>query len=152
MKKLHTSNLKATKQMFGPDICSLHALLGCDTTSCLYGIGMGLPFKKFKANSIFREQAKMCDTQSASTHNLIGEKALVILYTMESQLTPWTPSGISVSVRTWLQSHLMLKPHTLTIDLRSSKVPQPACVSANLRMEGVHKWTSSNKLGMTGVS
>ena len=72
--------------MLGPDmynnILFMHALLGCDTTSRLYGIGKGASLKKFKACSTFREQAKVFDNHSVSTHDVIdaGEKALVIIY------------------------------------------------------------------------
>ena len=76
--------------MLGPDICShiffIHALLGCDTTSRLYGIGKGAPLKRFRASHIFCEQAKVFDTHSASIHDVVdaGEKALVIIYNGKS--------------------------------------------------------------------
>ena len=42
-KKLCVRSIRATKQKLGQDICSnilfIHAILGCDTTSRLYGIG-----------------------------------------------------------------------------------------------------------------
>ncbi len=69
--------------MIGPDICNhilfIHALLGCDTTSRLYGIGKGSSLKKFTASHQFREQAKVFNTHSASMQD-VGEKALVIIY------------------------------------------------------------------------
>ena len=41
-KKPKVWNIKAVKEQLGPEICSnilfLHAVLGCDTTSHLYGI------------------------------------------------------------------------------------------------------------------
>ena len=86
MKKPHIWNIKATKQMLGPDICNhilfIHALLGCDTTSRLYGIRKGASLKRFKVSSTFREQAKVFDTYSASMHDVVdaGEKASVIIY------------------------------------------------------------------------
>ena len=79
-------NIKATKQMLGQDICNhilfIHALLGCDTISRLYGIGKGTLLKRFRASHAFREQAKVFDTHSASMHDVVdaGEKALVIIY------------------------------------------------------------------------
>ena len=79
-------NIKATKQILGPDLCNhilfIHALLGCDITSRLYGIGKGISLRKFKASSTFREQAKVFDTNSASLHDVVdaGEKALIIVY------------------------------------------------------------------------
>jgi len=45
-KKLKEWNIKAIKEQLGPEICSnilfLHEVLGCDTTSLLYGIGKGM--------------------------------------------------------------------------------------------------------------
>ena len=85
-KKPRIWNIKATKQILGPDVCNhilfIHALLGCDTTSRLYGIGKGISLRKFKASSTFREQAKVFDTNSASMHDVVdaGEKALIIVY------------------------------------------------------------------------
>ena len=85
-KKPRIWNIKATKQILGPVLCNhilfIHALLGCDTTSCLYGIGKGISLRKFKASSTFREQAKVFDTNSASMHDVVdaGEKALIIVY------------------------------------------------------------------------
>ncbi len=72
--------------MLGQDICSnilfIHAFLGCDTTSRLYGIGKGTSLSKFKASSIFREQAKVFNSDSASTRDVVdaGEKALIVVY------------------------------------------------------------------------
>lgn len=83
-------NIKATKQMLGPDICNhilfIHALLGCDTTSRLYGIGKGASLMRFRASRTFCEQAKVLDTHSASMHDMVdaGEKALVIIYNGKS--------------------------------------------------------------------
>ena len=79
-------NIKSVKEHLGPDICThilfLHALLGCDTTSRLYGIGKGSSLKKFKSSGHFREQAKVFDVQSASPQDIsaAGEQALVITY------------------------------------------------------------------------
>ena len=60
-------------------ILFIHALLGCDTTSLLYGIGKGASIKNFQASSTFREQAMVFDRCFAIKHDVIdaGEKALV---------------------------------------------------------------------------
>ena len=85
-KNLHVWNIRATKEKLGQDICNnilfIHAILGCDTTSRLYGIGKGTSLSKFKASGMFREQAKVFCSDSAPTHDVIdvGEKALVLLY------------------------------------------------------------------------
>jgi hypothetical protein len=58
-KKPRIWNIRATKKIIVEDICKhilfLHAILGCDTTSHLYGIGKGASLKMFKSNSKFRE-------------------------------------------------------------------------------------------------
>ena len=63
MKKPRIWNIKATEQMLGPDICKhilfIHALLGCDTTSRLYGIRKATSLTKFKASHTFHEQAEV---------------------------------------------------------------------------------------------
>ena len=85
-KKLRIWNIKATKEKLGQDICSnilfIHAFLGCDTTSRLYGIGKGISLSKCKASSMFREQAKVFNSDSASTCDVVdaGEKALILVY------------------------------------------------------------------------
>lgn len=85
-KKPHVWNIKATKQLLGPDVCKhilfLHAVLGCDTTSRLHGIGKGASLKKFKESAKFREQADVFFNNASSKDDVAraGEKALVILY------------------------------------------------------------------------
>ena len=59
MKKPCILNIKAIKQMLGPAyICNrilfIHALLGSDATSRLYGIGKRASLTRFKASRIFR--------------------------------------------------------------------------------------------------
>ena len=60
----------------------LHALLGCDTTSWLFGIGKAAVLKKFRTNKALQETAKVFDSVSASAEEiqLAGEKTLVIMY------------------------------------------------------------------------
>ena len=56
-KKPHVWNIQIVKEQLGPEICThmlfLHAILGCDTTSHLYGIGKGTSLKKFKSSTHF---------------------------------------------------------------------------------------------------
>ena len=57
-------NIKETKQRLGPDICQhilfLHAVLGCDTTSRLHGIGRELPSRNSKLATNFVNRLKYC--------------------------------------------------------------------------------------------
>ena len=60
----------------------LHAFLGCDTTSRIYGIGKGSILKKFK-DSVSLQQAAIIFNDPNSTHSQVqdaGEKALVAIY------------------------------------------------------------------------
>ncbi len=69
-----------------PKICSnilfLHALLGCDTTSHLYGIGKDTALKKFKLSPHFQEQASLLYIESATCEEVCtaGDQVLVIVY------------------------------------------------------------------------
>ena len=66
-KRPRVWSIKSVKKQLGPEVCNnilfLHAILGCDTTSQLYGIGKGNSLKKFKSSEYFREQAKVFDKE-----------------------------------------------------------------------------------------
>jgi hypothetical protein len=79
-------SIKAVTHNLGFSVCThilfMYAILGCDTTSRLYGIGKGAALKKFAISETFLDQAKVFDTASASTADAVaaGENALVCLY------------------------------------------------------------------------
>jgi hypothetical protein len=79
-------NIKETKGSIGLAICSnllfLHAILGCDTTSSLYGLGKGLALKKIVKEKQLQNAAKTFNQANPSSEEIIksGEKALLILY------------------------------------------------------------------------
>ena len=79
-------DIKAVKEELGPEICNsvlfLHAILGCNTTSHLYGIGKGASLKKFKSSLHFREKAKVFNANSATHMDIAatGEEVLVSLH------------------------------------------------------------------------
>ena len=83
-------NMKVLKEKLGQEVCSnmlfIHAILGCDTTSRLYGIGKGVSLKKFFASQHFRDQAQVFNNTSASKEDVVaaGEKALVCVYNGKS--------------------------------------------------------------------
>ncbi len=87
-KKPRVWDIKDVKEQLGPEVCRnilfLHAVLGCDTTSQLYGIGIGkgASLKEFKTSQHFREQAAVFDKESASPEEIFaaGEQALVAMY------------------------------------------------------------------------
>ena len=82
--------MKVLKEKLGQEVCSkllfIHAILGCDTTSRLYGIGKGVSLKKFFASQHFRDQAQVFNNTSASKEDVVavGEKALVCVYNGKS--------------------------------------------------------------------
>ena len=77
--------MKKVKEQLGDDVCHdllfLHAILGCNTTSRVHGIGKAAALKRY-ANSIhFREQAKVFNSPSTVDDIVVaGENALVSLY------------------------------------------------------------------------
>ena len=78
--------IKKTKAALGPETCAntlfVHAVLGCDTTSGIHGIGKGLALKKITKGTQFQEQAEVFNNEGATKSDIIaaGEKALVCLY------------------------------------------------------------------------
>ena len=78
-------NMKRVKEQLGNDVCYdvlfLHAILGCDTTSRLYGICKATALKKYVNSLHFREQAKVFNLHSTVDDIVAaGENALVSLY------------------------------------------------------------------------
>ena len=78
-------NIQETKESLGEDVCVnilfIHAILGCDTTSHMYGIGKGKALKKFQSSVEFRQAAATFHTRDANKADIIaaGEKALLCL-------------------------------------------------------------------------
>lgn len=64
------------------NILFVHALLGCDTTSSIYGFGKGVALHKIKTDALFREQADVFNCAVATKEEVVeaGEKALLCLY------------------------------------------------------------------------
>ena len=79
-------DIKQVKTDLGSFTCKnilfLHSLLGCDTTSRLYGIGKGTSLKKFKGNVVLQQAARCFDSPHL-THAQIqsaGENSLIVKY------------------------------------------------------------------------
>jgi hypothetical protein len=87
-QKKRVWDIKKTKSALGPSVCKnilfLHAILGCDTTSRLHGIGKGMALKKYDKDQSFRDQASIFDHPACTATRedivLAGEKALLSLY------------------------------------------------------------------------
>lgn len=80
-------SIQKSKQLLDPrvsrHILFLHAVLGCDTTSRLFGLGKGLVPKKITSDPVFLKQAEVFNREEDVTQQDIieaGEKALVCLY------------------------------------------------------------------------
>ena len=60
----------------------LHALLGCDTTSHIYGIGKVTALKKAMTNEHFRKQAHVFELATPTVEELVtaGEQAIVCVH------------------------------------------------------------------------
>ena len=60
----------------------VHAILGCDTTFRVHGIGKGIALKKVKSNAQFRELASVFNRENALKDEIVaaGENALLQLH------------------------------------------------------------------------
>ena len=81
-KKNRIWDIKVNQCELGADICNnilfIHAILGCDTTSRLYGLGKGLSLKRFTSSPLFRDKAEQFCKKDATVD--AGEAALMCLY------------------------------------------------------------------------
>ena len=74
------------KQLLGQDVCDnilfIHAILGCDVTSRLFGLGKCLTVKRIKSDFQLCQQAKVFNQIGQAKEDIIvaGERALVSLY------------------------------------------------------------------------
>ena len=75
--------IRQSKQLLDPDVCDhilfIHAILGCDVTSRLFGLGKGLAVKRIKSDFQFCQQAKVFNQIGHAKEDIIvaGERALV---------------------------------------------------------------------------
>ena len=74
-KKSRVWNIHAVKKQLGPYICSsilfLQAILGCDTTSQLHGIGKGNSLKKFRDCNHFHDLSVAFNSPSATAEEIV---------------------------------------------------------------------------------
>ena len=79
-------DIHTLKEKLGQDTCHLilfaHALLGCDSTSRIHGVGKGLALKRLIEDNDFRTSAAVFMQKSASKEEIktAGEDALLIIY------------------------------------------------------------------------
>ena len=85
-KKQRIWNIQAVKANLGHELCNsilfIHAILGCDTTSHIFGIGKAASIKKFTSSQYFRDQAKVFNDIPGSKDDIItvGIRAIACLY------------------------------------------------------------------------
>ena len=85
VKKIRCWTIKHAKAKLGPLICDnilfLHAILGCDSTSRLFGIGKA-KILKFAENEEFNQTAQVFHNSESQKEEMVacGEKALVMIY------------------------------------------------------------------------
>ena len=83
-------NIKEVETGLGSFACKhmlfLHAILGCDTTSCLYGIGKEAFVKKFKEKVALQQAAIIFDNPHSkpAQKDQAGESSLVTIYNGKS--------------------------------------------------------------------
>ena len=86
-------DINQTKEDLGMFFCKQilfqHAILGCDTTSRLFGIGKGAIVKKLKGNATLKQAAEVFDSVSSTPKDIesAGEKALVAIYNGKGKIT-----------------------------------------------------------------
>ena len=109
-KKNRIWDIKVTKSELGADICNnilfRQAGFGCDTTSRLYGLGKGLPLKRFTSSTLFRDKAEQSCKKDATVDDVIdsGDAALVCLYHIRPQTLPPTSEAARYhNVRVYLR-------------------------------------------------
>ena len=85
-KKEILLNIGRVCQKFGEDLCNsilfVHAFLGCDTTSRVFGYGKGVALKLAQDSEYFRDLAKVFGNCDSSEDEIIqaGEKAMLCVY------------------------------------------------------------------------
>jgi hypothetical protein len=83
-------NIRCVREKLGEDVCEnilfAHAILGCDTTSRVFGFGKGVALKLVKDSECFREQAALFSNSGSSNDEIIqaGEKGMLCLYKAKS--------------------------------------------------------------------
>ena len=109
-KKNRIWDIKVTQSELGAYICNnilfIHAILGCDTTSRLYGLGKGLSLKRFTSSALFRDKAEQFCKKDTTVDDVIdaGEAALVCMYHIRPQTLPPTSAAARYhNVRVYLQ-------------------------------------------------
>ena len=113
-------NIKQVQRVLGDHICDnllfTHALLGCDTTSRVFGIGKPLALKKLRSNAFFREQAAVFQEDIRNA----GDNALVCLYNGKPG-DKWNTIRVQHFQRKVSASTSCVQPRTLPLTSAAAK-------------------------------
>ncbi|KAL9983208.1 hypothetical protein ACROYT_G005347 [Oculina patagonica] len=112
-------NIEKVRNALGEHQCEnllfAHAILGCDTTSRVFGIGKSMSLKKIESSAFFRKQAEVFKDPQATRDAVIaaGEIALVCLYNDKPgekldvlRLQHFQPAPLVYNLARYLQRHL----------------------------------------------
>ena len=78
--------MKDIKESLGSFICKhilfIHAMLGCDSTSRVFGLGKGVLLKKIRSNLHLQQYANVFSSRQSTNEDVkkAGEQTMVILY------------------------------------------------------------------------
>ena len=117
----------------------VHALLGCDTTSRVYGIGTPTALKKSMTNDHFRKQAEVFESAAPTVEELVtaGEQALVYVHDGKVLLLPaTTASGFIIRSNSGndqikFESHWIVKGNCLVPKMTALQ-RQPICCRSSV--------------------
>ncbi len=151
-KKNRIWDIKVTQSELGADICNnilfIHAILGCDTTSRLYGLGKGLSMKRFTSSALFRDKAEQFCKKDATVDDVIdaGEAALVCPYNGKEgdTLDGLRYAKLCDKVAT---NKVHIRPQILPPTLCSSEIPQYASIPAGTAVVGCLQY-EGDRLGV----
>ena len=129
-KKVRVWNIKALRDILRPQTSKhflfLHAVLGCDTTSHLYGVGKSVSLKKFLKNDDFKKVADVFHNENSSQDEIAeaGEHTLISFYngSRDEKLDNLRYTRFCEKVST---SKNHIKPQTLP---PTCKIPQSASI------------------------
>ena len=134
-----------------PKVCDnllfIHAILGCDSTSCLFGLWKGLALKKGRTDSDFLKQAKVFSQSKERVGKGIiiaaGEKALVSLYWGEKR---WIAGYAETQAIVWesIKDHISSGTSNSSTNISSCEVPQSPRVLPDDGMER-RKWNHESR-------
>ena len=151
-KKNRIWDIKVTQSELVANICNnilfIHAILGCDTTSRLYGLGKGLSLKRFTSSALFRDKAEQLCKKDAAVDDVIdaGEAALVCLYSGKEgdNLDGLRYAKFCDKVAT---NKVHIRPQTLPPIICSSEIPQYASIPEGTAVVGCLQY-EGDRLGV----